>query len=62
MRFGGRSGRLAVLVAALAVCAAIAAASGAGEAPQVRQGEVVVLITDHREAIDDFSSLVVTAT
>ena len=62
MRFGGRSGRLAVLVAALAVCAAIAAASGAGEAPQVRQGEVVVLITDHREAIDDFASLVVTAT
>ena len=35
----------------------LASASGAGEE---ESGEVVVLITDHREAIDDFSSLVVT--
>ena len=58
MRFGGRSVRWAVLVAALVMGAALAAASGTEEA---REGEVVVLITDHREAIDDFSSLVVTA-
>ena len=60
--FGGRSARLAVFVAALAMGAAIAAASGAGESQEVQKGEVVVLITDHREAIDDFASLVVTAT
>ena len=59
LRFGGRPPRRAVLVAAFVMVAAIAAAGGADEA---RQGEVVVLITDHREAIDDFSSLVVTAT
>ncbi len=59
MRFGGCSARRAVLVAALVMGAAIAVASGAGEA---QEGEVVVLITDHREAIDDFASLVVTAT
>ena len=35
----------------------LASASGAAEE---ESGEVVVLITDHREAIDDFSSLVVT--
>ena len=58
-RLGGRPVRVAVLVAALVMGAAIAVAGGAGEA---REGEVVVLITDHREAIDDFSSLVVTAT
>ena len=60
--FGGRLARLAVFVAALAMGAAIAVASGAGETQEVQQGEVVVLITDHREAIDDFASLVVTAT
>ena len=59
LSYGGRSVRPAVLVAALVMGAAHAAASGAGEA---REGEVVVLITDHREAIDDFASLVVTAT
>jgi len=48
-----------VLAAALTLGAAVAGAGGAGEAGQ---GEVVVLITDHREAIDDFASLVVTAT
>jgi hypothetical protein len=37
--------------------AALASASGSGEK---EMGEVVVLITDHREAIDDFTSLVVT--
>ena len=58
MRFGGRAVRRWVLVAALLMRAVIAAASGTEEA----QGEVVVLITDHREAIDDFASLVVTAT
>lgn len=36
---------------------ALASASGAGDE---ESGEVVVLITDHREAIDDFSSLVLT--
>ena len=41
----------------LLLSAALASASGAGEE---ESGEVVVLITDHREAIDDFSSLVVT--
>ena len=47
-------------VAAIAVfllSAALALASGASEGDS---GEVVVLITDHREAIEDFSSLVVT--
>ena len=57
--FGGRSARLVVFVAALVIRAAIAAASGGDE---VQEGEVVVLITDHREAIDDFASLVVTVT
>jgi hypothetical protein len=59
LRFGGRSARLVGFVAALVMCAAIAAASGGDE---VQEGEVVVLITDHREAIDDFASLVVTVT
>ena len=52
--------RLSVSAAAivfLALCGTLASASGAGEE---ESGEVVVLITDHREAIDDFSSLVVT--
>ena len=57
--FGAPAARRGVLVAALLACAVIVAASGTDE---VQQGEVVVLITDHREAIDDFSSLVVTAT
>ena len=51
-----------MLVAALVMGAAIAAAGGAGEAEEAQEGEVVVLITDHREAIDDFASLVVVAT
>ena len=59
LKLVGRPARRAVLVAAFVMVAAIAAAGGAGEA---REGEVVVLITDHREAIDDFASLVVTAT
>ena len=58
MRFRGRAGRLGVVVAALVMRATVAAATGATEA---QEGEVVVLITDHREAIDDFASLVVTA-
>ena len=62
LRFRSRSARLAVLVSALVIGAASAAASGAGEVQGAREGEVVVLITDHREAIDDFASLVVTAT
>ena len=41
----------------LLLSAAPASASGSGE---VESGEVVLLITDHREAIDDFTSLVVT--
>lgn len=57
--FAGPAARRGVLVAALLARAVIVAASGTDE---VQQGEVVVLITDHREAIDDFSSLVVTAT
>ena len=46
------------MAAALLWCAASAAASG-GVEQDSGFGEVVVLITDHREAIDDFSSLVV---
>ena len=57
--FGGHAARRGVLVAALLARAVIVAAIGADE---VQHGEVVVLITDHREAIDDFASLVVTAT
>ena len=49
----------AVAATALLACAAAANASGGAEA-DMASGEVVVLITDHREAIDDFSSLVVT--
>ena len=53
-----RARGLAVM-AALLLCAVAAAASGGSE-EDTASGEVVVLITDHREAIDDFSSLVVT--
>ena len=53
-----RAHALAVM-ALLLWCAAGVAASGGAEA-DADTGEVVVLITDHREAIDDFSSLVVT--
>ena len=47
----------AVAIVFLFLSVALASASGAGEE---ESGEVVVLITDHREAIDDFSSLVLT--
>ncbi len=47
------------MAAVLLWCAATTGASGGAEA-DAATGEVVVLITDHREAIDDFSSLVVT--
>ena len=47
----------AAALAFLLLGGALASASGAGEG---ESGEVVVLITDHREAIDDFSSLIVT--
>ena len=46
-----------VAIVLLLLSAALASASGAGEE---ESGEVIVLITDHREAIDDFSSVVVT--
>ena len=62
----GRRARNLVVSMTLLWCAGAAAASGgaepdtaAGEASGEVSGEVVVLITDHREAIDDFSSLVV---
>ena len=54
-----RRARGLAVAAALLWCAAAAAAGGGAEA-DAATGEVVVLITDHREAIDDFSSLVVT--
>lgn len=50
-------GRSLLAIGVLALSAALASASGADE---VDTGEVVVLITDHREAIDDFTALVVT--
>lgn len=53
-----RHARGLTVVAALLWCAAAAAAGGAAET-DTATGEVVVLVTDHREAIDDFSSLVV---
>ena len=52
-----RRARGLAVAAALLWCAAAATAAGGAEAAT---GEVVVLVTDHREAIDDFSSLVVT--
>ena len=45
----------AVLLSLLSASPAVASASGEADT-----GEVVVLITDHREAIDDFTALVVT--
>ena len=45
----------AVLLSLLSASPAAASASGEAET-----GEVVVLITDHREAIDDFTALVIT--
>ena len=56
---GRRACGCVVAAALLLWCAAAAAASGDAES-DAATGEVVVLITDHREAIDDFSSLVVT--
>ena len=53
-----RRGACAAVAAALLVCSVAAAASGGAEV-DTAFGEVVVLITDHRLAIDDFSSLVV---
>ena len=50
-------GTYAVAIGVFLLSTALASASGAGEEDS---GEVVVLITDHREAIDDFTSLVVT--
>ena len=55
----GRHACSCVVAALLLWCAGAAAASGGSEG-DTDTGEVVVLITDHREAIDDFSSLVVT--
>ena len=54
----GRLARCCVVGPMLWWCAVAAVASGGAEA-DTASGEVVVLITDHREAIDDFSSLVV---
>ena len=54
-----RRARGLAVAAALLWCAAAATAGGGAEA-DASAGAVVVLITDHREAIDDFSSLVVT--
>ena len=53
-----RMAHTAAAAALLLWCAVAAAASGGAEVDTAR-GEVVVLITDHRLAIDDFSSLVV---
>ena len=50
----------AVLLSLLSASPAAASASGEADTDQVDTGQVVVLITDHREAIDDFSALVVT--
>ena len=55
----GRHARNVVVCTTLLWCAAAAAASGGAEGDPAA-GELVVLITDHREAIDDFTSLVVT--
>ena len=55
----GRLARRLVVGTTLLWCAVAAAAGGGAEAATA-SGEIVVLITDHREAIDDFSSLVVT--
>ena len=50
----------AALLSLLSASPAAASASGEAETGKVETGEVVVLITDHREAIDDFTALVVT--
>ena len=50
-------GTYTLAIGVLLLSTALASASGAGEEDS---GEVVVLITDHREAIDDFTELVVT--
>lgn len=59
---GGRSGAAVGAAAGVLLLGlpnpAPAVAAGAGEEEDT--GEVVVLITDHREAIDDFAALVVT--
>ena len=60
MRYGVRVRHrvsCALAIAFLLLSTALASASGSGEE---ETGEVVVLITDHREAIDDFTALVVT--
>ena len=60
MHGGGAAGRAAIgalLLSLSLVSAAPAFASASGEE---EAGEVVVLITDHRLAIDDFAELVVT--
>ena len=59
MSIRGCRARCAVAAALLPWCA-LAAAAGGGVEADAATGEVVVLVTDHREAIDDFSSLVVT--
>ena len=48
-----------VYAAAIGVLLLLSAASASGSG-EVESGEVVLLITDHREAIDDFTLLVVT--
>ena len=50
----------AALLSLLSASPAAASASGEADTGQVDTGQVVVLITDHREAIDDFTALVVT--
>ncbi len=50
---------LPVVAAVLFLAGALSVAAGGGAEAATETGEVVVLITDHREAIDDFSSLVV---
>ena len=49
-----------VVLAGVMLLTALPAAAGGGAESGGASGEVVVLITDHREAIDDFTSLVVT--
>ena len=58
LRAGARRGRFAM--AAGAVLLGLLSAAPASASGEEERGEVVVLITDHREAIDDFTALVVT--
>jgi len=58
LRAGARRGRFAL--AAGAVLLGLLSAAPASASGEEERGEVVVLITDHREAIDDFTALVVT--